>query len=110
MSAKTYRGDKELIFLLVKHQGQYKPFLYEPGGKTIRTPQAEKILDLLECEMDTEPALVDAGLVESLSDEALQLWCRQNQIAENEVVRECTLYLKPNSEADTVAGLMPVAD
>jgi hypothetical protein len=68
----------------------------------VRSPEPEKILDLIECTPDTEVAWVEADVIEELSDACLRIWCAQHNVDEQEIIRECALYLKPESEEDCV--------
>jgi hypothetical protein len=72
----------------------------------LRSPSPEHILNLIECTPETEVALVEADIVEELADIAIRKWCDQNQIAEEEVSRECTLYLKPYDSENSIKKLL----
>lgn len=100
ISAKTYDGQTPQIYVLVKHNDEYYVLLYESKTKTVRSPEPEIILNLLECTKDTDTALVDPNQVEELSDACISAWCRQKGVDEQEVSRECALYLKPEKEGN----------
>ena len=72
----------------------------------MRFPSPEYILNLIECTPETEIALVDADIVEELADIAIRKWCEQNKISEEDVSRECTLYLKPNDSENSIKKLL----
>jgi len=100
ISAKTSDGQTPQIYVLVKHDDEYHVLLYESKTKTVRSPEPEIILNLLECTEDTDTALVDPNQVEELSDACIRAWCIQNSVDEQEVIRECALYLKPEKEGN----------
>lgn len=72
----------------------------------MRSPSPEHILNLIECTPETEVALVEANIVEELADIAIRNWCAQNQIHEEDVSRECTLYLKPKDSENSLKKLL----
>ncbi|MCY7384754.1 MAG: hypothetical protein LH628_19655 [Microcoleus sp. CAN_BIN18] len=62
--------------------------------------------NLIECNHETEVALVEADIVEKLADIAIKKWCDKNLISGEEVSRECTLYLKPNDSENSIKKLL----
>ncbi|MHC0068328.1 C-terminal helicase domain-containing protein [Nostoc sp. UIC 10890] len=103
ISAKTYPGSHPLIYVLLKHNDKYYWSVYEPKSKRLRSPTVVKLLDLIACNENTETALVDPGEIEALSDDCINAWCKENHVSEQEVIRECALYLKPLDEGNTVS-------
>ena len=101
VSALTYSGNSVLLYVLLKYQNKYHVLLYNSKNQKVQSPESEEILNLIECHPETEVALVEAKHVEKLSDACIRAWCKRNGISEEEVVRECTLYLKPESEGDS---------
>jgi len=106
VSALNYSGESILIYILLKHKDDYKILLYDQQKENLRSPSPEHILNLIECTPETEVALVEADIVEELADIAIRKWCDQNQIAEEEVSRECTLYLKPYDSENSIKKLL----
>ena len=106
VSAMVYKGEKPLLYLLVKYQSQYHFLLYDPKKKSVSTPQPEALLNLIECSPDTENAVVDPNEIEKKSDDCLRIWCEQHNHIVDEVMRECTLYLQPNVSDQTVLNLL----
>ncbi|MBO1057761.1 MAG: DEAD/DEAH box helicase family protein [Dolichospermum sp. JUN01] len=101
VSALNYSGKSTLLYVLLKHQDDYKILLYNQEKEKLLFASPESILNLIECNPDSEPALVDIEKVEELADIAISKWCEQNNISEEDVSRECTLYLQPmNNEND----------
>ena len=96
VSAMTYNGEKQLLYLLVRYQGDNYFLLYNPEKRSVTSPQSETLLNLIECNSDTQTALVDPNEIEYLSDDCLKIWCERNGYLVDEVSRECTLYLQPN--------------
>ena len=101
-SALVYSGDTTLIYVLLRHHNQPHLLLYDPKLKKLYSLDLEQILHLIECDSSTQPALVDGNAIEQLSDLCINLWCEENQVDPEEVIRECTLYLKPKNEDDTI--------
>jgi superfamily II DNA or RNA helicase len=100
VSALTYSGESVLLYLLLKHQEEYYILLYDPEKEEIRSPKPEYLLSLIACTRETEVAMVDVEQVEALSNAGIRAWCQQQSFPEEEVIRECTLYLKPESAGD----------
>lgn len=50
--------------------------------------------------------MVDPNQIEMLSDRCIRLWCHQHNINDEEVIRECTLYLKPNDAGNSIQDLL----
>lgn len=100
-SAKTYCGNDPLIFMLFSCENQYEWLLYNCKTQKLNKPDIVYIFNLIACDEDTETALPDLNQVEELSATCLQAWCDNSGISPENVTRECTLYLKPDSEADT---------
>lgn len=106
VSALNYSGESILIYILLKHKDDYKILLYDQQKENLRSPSPEHILNLIECTPETEVALVEANIVEELADIAIRKWCDQNKISEEEVSRECTLYLKPKDSENSLKKLL----
>lgn len=104
ISAKSYKGQNPLIYVLLKYKDQYNWSVYNPKSKQLESLSDVQLLDLIACCENTEPALVDPNEVEALSDVCIQTWCAKHNVSELEVIRECTLYLKPESEGDTASS------
>lgn len=100
ISAKTYSGDTPLIYVLLKHNDEYYWPVYDPKLQQLRTPKPVRLLDLIVSTENTETALVDPNEIEELSDACIRAWCAEHGVSEQEVIRECALYLKPESEDD----------
>jgi superfamily II DNA or RNA helicase len=110
ISAKTYGGKSPLLYVLLKYNDKYHVLLYDPKTETVRSPDPEKILDLIECTPDTEKPWVEADVIEELSDACLRIWCAQHNVGEQEIIRECALYLKPENEEDCVKSWLNPQD
>lgn len=105
ISVKSYSGRQVLIYVLMKHKGKYFWSVYDADARSLLKITPVQLLDLIQCEAETERALalVDAHLIEDLSTQCLQIWCRNNQVNPNEVLRICTLYLKPNQKRQAIS-------
>ncbi|EGK86763.1 helicase [Microcoleus vaginatus PCC 9802] len=106
VSALNYSGEFIFIYILLKHKDDYKILLYDQQKEKLRSPSHEDILNLIECTPETEVALVEANIVEELADVVIRKWCQQNQIYEEDVSRECTLYLKPKDNENYIKQLL----
>ncbi|MBD2732243.1 DEAD/DEAH box helicase family protein [Nostoc sp. FACHB-892] len=108
ISAKTYPGQNPLIYVLLKYNGKYNWSVYNPKLKQLVLLTDVQLLDLIACCENTSSALVDPDEVEALSDICIRAWCAKHGISEQEVIRECALYLKPESEKDTASSLLNI--
>lgn len=106
VSALVYRGKKPMLYLLVKHHSQYHFLLYDLASKRVTTPQPEALLNLIECTADTETAVVDPHEIEAKSDDCLKIWCKRHGYLVDEVMRECTLYLQPDTSDQNLTSLL----
>jgi hypothetical protein len=105
-SALVYTESRVQLYLLLKHHDQYHPLLYDPIKQIISAPSSEKLLDLIRCSPQTEIAIVDPLQIENLSNECIRRWCLQNSFSEEDVIRECALYLKPEKDKDLIDSLL----
>lgn len=106
ISAKTYAESSATIYVLLKYQEQYHGLIYEPKTGYLREPNPVKLLDLISCTPNTPIAAVDVNLIDSLAETCIRAWCDREGINSNDVVRECTLYLKPLQELDEIEHLL----
>lgn len=95
ISAKIYSGLTILIYVLFKYKDEYKWTFYNPKSKSLQNKSRNQLLDLLQCEQNTELAIVNADEIEELSYACIKEWCKQNDADLDDVVRECAMYLKP---------------
>lgn len=102
ISAKTYGENIPSIYVLLNYNDKYHGLVYNPKNKQPREPDVVKLLDLIACTENTETALVDYDQVEELSNACIQAWCDKEGVKPEDVVRECTLYLKPEQEGDNI--------
>lgn len=103
ISAKSYPGRQVLLYVLMKYQGKYHWSVYDADARTLLKLTAVQLLELIQCTTETECALVDVHVVEDLSNDCIQLWCSENNVNPEEIVRVCTLYLKPSQKRLTVS-------
>ncbi|WP_236739207.1 helicase-related protein [[Phormidium ambiguum] IAM M-71] len=106
VSALYHSKKSILLYLLLQYNNEYKILLYEPETDILRSPSPESILNLIECTPETEAAFVNEDKIEELADLVIKKWCMQNQISEEEVSRECTLYLTPNNHDSSIKELL----
>ncbi|MDZ8053578.1 MAG: helicase-related protein [Aulosira sp. ZfuVER01] len=105
ISAKIYSGRTILIYVLFKHEDEYKWAVYEPKSKSLRNISRNQLLDWLECKEHTELALVNTDEIEELSYACIKEWSKQNNANLDDIVRECAMYLKPSHQTDDVESL-----
>lgn len=106
VSALVYTGKKPMLYLLVKYHSQYHFLLYDLASKRVTIPQPEALLNLIECTADTETAVVDPHQIEAQSDDCLKIWCERHGYLVDEVMRECTLYLQPDTSDQNLTSLL----
>ncbi|MGB3292877.1 MAG: hypothetical protein WBB01_07825, partial [Phormidesmis sp.] len=106
ISAKVYSGKHPAVYVLLQHEGLDFGLIYTPHNSKIRRPDTVKLLDILQCEPETETAAVDANEVEDLADECIRLWCTQNEADPQQVLRECAMYLRPKDESEGLDNLL----
>lgn len=106
ISAKTYSDITPAIYILLKYQEQYYGLIYEIETGRVREPNLVKLLDLIACTPNTPIATVDVSWVDSLAQTCIQRWCDSKEIDSDAVLRECTLYLKPEHEVDSIDQLL----
>ncbi|WP_334824260.1 hypothetical protein [Nostoc sp.] len=94
-----------MIYVLFKYKDEYKWTLYDPKSKSLRNILRNQLVDLLQCEENTERALVNADEIEELSYACIKEWSKQNNANLDDVVRECAMYLKPAHQPDDVESL-----
>jgi len=107
ISAKTYKGNDPLIYVLLQYNGKYNWSVYNLQSKQLVPLTDVQLLDLIACCENTEPAFVDPNEVEELSDICINAWCAKHGVPTQEIIRECALYLKPETEKDTSYNLFP---
>ncbi|MFL9458096.1 helicase-related protein [Tolypothrix bouteillei VB521301_2] len=105
ISAKVYPGQNTKIYVLLKYESEYYWAVYEVETNKLLDFTAVQILDLIHSRMDEERAYVEPNLIEALAENCIRKWCVQRGLDSQNVIRECTLYLKPQSEADEITTL-----
>ncbi len=110
VSSKIYPGSKILIYVLLKYKEKYHWAVYYPGTKKMRAGiekiSQEQLLDWLKCQPDTNNAFVDFNIIEPLGNECIKIWCNKNKVNPDNLIRECTVYLKPKTLKDKPDNLM----
>jgi hypothetical protein len=105
-SAKLYDGLDHLVYVLLRHQGEYIWLVYNISKDTILDVTNDELLELLECDADTEVAEIDPDELEIHAQQLRLEWCEANNIEQDEVERICALYLKPRHEEDSLENLI----
>lgn len=95
-SAKTYSGDKQLLFLLLDNKGQPEIVLYDVAEQQLLSLKEDEILNLIACPIQAPVAEVDPDQVERLAQRAKKYWMVKRQmVQEQDISRICALYLVP---------------
>jgi len=107
VSAKSYPGKTPRIYVLLRHADETHMVVYDLEQRRIVSYSEYQLLNLIASEPDEEPPFEDMEVVENACDECIQAWLKRHKdIPENEVLRECALYLRPNTYEDSVSGLL----
>ena len=105
ISAKTYAKTHPEVYVLLKHHNKYHTVVYSLETKQVREPDETAILKLIECAPNTPTAIVEYDVIEELTHKCIEAWCARKKIDPQEIVRECSLYLKPESEGESINSL-----
>lgn len=98
-SAMTYEGKEPLIYLLLRYQGEFHWMLYSIEKGELTEITEDTLLDMIRCEPELSPLMVDKQLVEKEAQKARHLWIDGMVIEEPESVeRICALYLLPRAD------------
>ena len=98
ISARYFSKKVPCVYVLLFHNQTYYTVLYYPKNQQIVEPNLVQLLDLIDCDEQTETALVESEHIEILSNQAIEIWCNQKKILPEEVERICTLYLQPEND------------
>lgn len=102
VSAKVYSGKKRKLFLLLKHEDDFYPILYDIKTGTIETKTEDALLDLIRCEPNAPTAeTVDINVIDFEAQKCRLQWLEQQstEIDRSKVERICAMYLLPFDEA-----------
>ncbi len=104
LSARQYSGSVPLLFLLLHCEGEYYWPVYDISQGRLRPALSDTdLFNLLECAEDEPLIWEDQDAVERLGDVCLEAWCKQSSAPAENVMRICTLYLKPHLQADNLS-------
>lgn len=105
-SAKTYNGERPLLYVLLRYKGKYHWGLYDIHKGELLPRQSDlRLLDLIECDENTPTAAIDADAIDRFGNACVQSWCDANHVEAEQVARICTLYLIPEGE-DRLSNLV----
>jgi Helicase conserved C-terminal domain/PLD-like domain/Type III restriction enzyme, res subunit len=102
VSAMQFNGARPRVYVLVKHGETYAWPVYEPATGTLLDLSPVQLLHLIEATETTPTALVAPDEIEDASDACIRAWCLRSNVPPDDVQRICTLYLKPETEVDTM--------
>lgn len=105
ITAKVYPGRTALIYVLFKYNNKYEWAIYEPKSKSLRNIEVVKLLDWLQCNSDTECAIVNANLIEELSDHCIQNWCNKCGANRDNIISVCKVYLMPEQKRNELKNI-----
>ena len=106
VSALNYSGEYTQVYILLLHKDEYFILLYNVDKQTITSLSVEKLLNTIECDSQTETAIIDRDTIEKFANIAIKKWCEKKQIVTEQVYRECTLYLNPQDNQNSVKDLL----
>ena len=102
VSAKVYKGKKRKLFLLLKHEDDFHPILYDISSETIESHTEDYLLDLIKCDISTATVeSVNINVIDFQAQKCRNLWLesQSTKIDGSKVERICAMYLLPNDEA-----------
>jgi superfamily II DNA or RNA helicase len=96
-SARYYSGNETLVYVLVLdgNSGKHIPILYSQSTKGFVSIEETELLDLLECDDGTSPALLKAAEVERVVNYVVRKWCKENEKDIGSVRKVCSMVLTP---------------
>jgi len=96
-SARYYSGNDALVYALVwdGNSNKHIPLLYSQSVKDFVEKEETELLDLLECDDGTSPALLKAAEVERVVNFVIRKWCRLHEKNIGLVRKVCTMVLTP---------------
>ena len=102
-SARYYAGSNYLVFLLVRHEAQYKTILYNLSERVLDYRKELDVLNLIASEPDTAKAFIDTEALEELSRQAIEAWRNDDATRSrdsNEVEKWCVMVMIPEGIDD----------
>lgn len=105
-TARVYKYKIPLLYLLIKHNDEYYRVLYDPEKKEINEPESTQLLRIISCDENEPIANVSYDMVEEISNECIEQWCKKRNIKPEEIEIICTSYMKPNTEQDNIKDLL----
>lgn len=96
-SARYHSGDDTLVYALVwdGNSNRHIPLLYSQSAQDFLEKEETELLDLLECDDSTSPALLKAAEVEKIVNFVVRKWCRLHEKNIGLVRKVCTMVLMP---------------
>lgn len=104
-SARGTDQARSQMFVLIKYETKYIPIIYILADQTIEVLEEYQILDRISCKIDESRAAIPAEAIEHFANQAVQYWCKLNQINIENVTKICSMCLVPQGKADEVANL-----
>jgi superfamily II DNA or RNA helicase len=107
-SARQYDGSRHLMYLLLRHQGEFHWTLYDIRANQLIERKEDALLNLLACPEQTTPPPITPTIVEQYAQLAKKHWMTSMAIDTADTVqRICALYFIPET-ADIAAMLREV--
>lgn len=98
-SAFQYSGNKLLLYLLLRHEGEYQLILYDVKRKKLESIKEDALLNLIQCTVETPIANISPDKIERLAQKSRQLWIKQNEgDITGKIERVCACLLIPFSQ------------
>ncbi len=107
-SAKLYDGEHEIIYLLIRHQGEFEWLVFNVSLNQLEEWSNDNLLEAIACNEDESVAVVDKEILETVAQSMRNDWCQRNNVHSSEVERICAMYLKPRMVEDNLNDLVRI--
>jgi superfamily II DNA or RNA helicase len=105
-SARSYPQSQPRMFVLLQHEDDFHPVLFNLLNKKLEKQDDFTILDLIACTESEPRAAIQAADIEKLANQAVRAWCDVEKISIDRVSKVCGLYLAPANEATQISQLL----
>ncbi len=104
-SARGSTQQQSQVFVLIECGGKHYPVIYNLAKQDMEQLEDYEVLDRISCK-ETEPrAAVPADAIEHFANQAVQNWCKNENIIIDQARKICAMCLIPQNKADEVANL-----
>lgn len=107
-SAKRYDGEHEIVYLLLRHEGEYQWLVFNVSLEQFEDWSNDTLLAAIACDETEQVAAIDKGKLEVVAQFMRNDWCRRNDVQSGDVERICVMYLKPRHLGDDLEGMITI--